>query len=247
MRTVAAPVSGDRLERAAARLPAVDERVLLHLALPVDAVVGLHARSVRGGWEFRGGYAAFGADAAAVALLAALTHRDGDRYLDLDAEPDEWVKVLRSGVHHYQFGPELHTGGRPRQLGNPGPAVGGNRTAASAASGVPDAAAGTQTDPSPLPADVPMLLRQLTGYAPVSVTAASGGGICRLDAGSAVLEVPYQAHGGAVLIGVPAAEVLRTRDRRPIPDGWCHAGISRLDGRPVLLHAAGGVRAYRAV
>lgn len=84
-----------------------DAAVLLHLALPVSDAVGLQCRRDLNGWAWRG-FSISTVTAESAARLAALGYRDTDRYLDLEgAEPQHWVKPVRSGSRIVTFGSDL--------------------------------------------------------------------------------------------------------------------------------------------
>lgn len=84
----------------------------VHLALPVDCVVGIDARFDGEVWTWRDHSVAETGDFAADAAdLAARGHRDGDFYLDLAGDPAGWVKTLRSGARRIVYGMDALFGG----------------------------------------------------------------------------------------------------------------------------------------
>lgn len=85
-------------------------KAAVHLATPVDVVLGMGVSSTRFTVEYRG-------EAVVIPYHLDLTeaaerlhglilrgHRTADRYLDLTAEPAHWLKTMRSGAHWYVFG-----------------------------------------------------------------------------------------------------------------------------------------------
>jgi hypothetical protein len=100
--------------RPAARGPAA-----VHLATPVDAVVGMDVWRDEGWWRWRAAAVPMSSEhesievhAATAVELAAAGARSEDRWLDLSEEPGFWGKPCVSGVRKIVFGLTL--------LGGPG-------------------------------------------------------------------------------------------------------------------------------
>lgn len=101
----------------------------LHLALPASEVLDFAVQARSTTWTWRGVSVDASADpVAAATLLAQLGRRDDDHYLDLGAEPSEWVKVVRSGARSFAFGSDLLFGG-PSISADPGVPAGAHRAA----------------------------------------------------------------------------------------------------------------------
>jgi hypothetical protein len=104
------PPTAVALRAAVARLPRpVSVRTAaLHLATPVSEAVGIAVRATDDGWRYRQCVVAATSDPYTdAAVLAAAGHRHEDTYLDLDATPDNWVKVRRSGCRRVAFGTDV--------------------------------------------------------------------------------------------------------------------------------------------
>jgi hypothetical protein len=96
------------------RLPAL-EAAAVHLATPVDVVIGPGIWRHLGTWRYRGhqipivGNELFAAAENAVKVARA-GHRRGDVYLDVAEGPQSWAKVLSSGARQVAFGLPLFGG-----------------------------------------------------------------------------------------------------------------------------------------
>lgn len=84
----------------------------LHLALPVDAPLGMAAWLESGVWHYRSATRPATSDPVADArALAAAGHREGDRYHDLSRrDPLSWCKLVTSGTRQVLFGSDLLLG-----------------------------------------------------------------------------------------------------------------------------------------
>lgn len=87
----------------------------MHLATPTDAAVGSDIWRSQGMWTFRGETAPIVHDSVDAAIEAALqmarnTQRPDDLFLDLDAGPTSWVKIISSGTSKVAFGLSVLTG-----------------------------------------------------------------------------------------------------------------------------------------
>lgn len=105
--------------RAQGRQPGSDRLAALHLALPVDAIPALAVDVAGAGLRHRGAEVPLTADVSGDAVsLAQAAHAGDETYLDLDADPANWVKVLRSGQWQIVFGTDLL--GLPALMLDPG-------------------------------------------------------------------------------------------------------------------------------
>lgn len=80
-----------------------------HLATPTTVAVGIHVRGTQdGSWSLRDTVVHETPDPAVFAhQLAAASHRQEDRFLDLAGDPSRWVKPVRSGASQLLCGTDL--------------------------------------------------------------------------------------------------------------------------------------------
>ena len=108
------PPSAEQISLALGRLPNYprDEAQALtralHLALPADEIPLMVVTRESDGLHYRGTVIPEGDGVAEVASrVARAGWRRDDLFLDLDAEPSSWIKVVRSGSRRIAFGARL--------------------------------------------------------------------------------------------------------------------------------------------